>query len=259
MLALLLVCNLSFAFTVQNRCQHPIFVAVTEDAGVDWNQMSTIAWGWREIAPFSSSSDFPSRYASQGYKSRGVLVQYKGRTLTSGPNSACIDPANGFQFAEASVRPCRKGVLTKGFTAAPYAGTYEFTQCANTDAILRICNKSARETAQLAVLRHREGSWTSKGWYRVDANSSSTQHCREFNYGNRAAGSSVYYYAEYNRGETFWPSTDNGDGYFCVDRSNAFELKNAEADSTCSNTTSYKRVKGRKVILKEGTNTYNLN
>jgi uncharacterized membrane protein len=249
-----LVSSLSFGFTVQNRCQHPIFVAMTEGAGVDWNEQPTIAWGWREIAPFSSSSDFPSQYAGQAYRGRSVLVQYKGQTLTTGQGGACIDRTNGFRIVSATARPCRSGEYTTGFVGAgSYEGTYEFTQCKNTDAKLRVCNNSDKESVVFSIVRHESGSWTSHGWYRIDANPSSSNHCHEFNFGNQAAGSQVLYYAEWNGGQSHWPA--QGDGVFCVDKTRAFELRNADAPGTCSDTANYKRVSGGKIILREGTYT----
>lgn len=252
-----LLSTLAFGFTVQNRCQHPIFVATTEGAGVDWNEQPTVSWGWREIGAHSSSSDFPSRYAGQAYRSRSVLVQYKGQTLTPGNGGACIDHVNGFTINSATNRPCRSGTYTTGFVGAgSYDGTYEFTNCKNTEAKLRICNNSDKEGVSLSILRNEGGSWTSKGWWRVDSNTNSSNHCKEFNFGNTAAGSYVYYYAEFNGGERYWPGT--GEGAFCVDKSRAFQLSNAEQPGTCSDTNNYKRVNGDKIQLTEGTHTVTL-
>lgn len=108
----------------------------------------------------------------------------------------------------------------------------------NTDKLLYFCYTAYNGS----------NGWQSNGWYKVDANSSTTIDIGLYT-GN------IYLYAEYNSGELSWFDS-NAKFTFCIDKSNAFNIQNADSRD-CSNS-NYKRVKMSEFSITPGVFTWTL-
>ncbi len=90
--------------------------------------------------------------------------------------------------------------------------------------------------------------WQSNGWYKAEAYSSSKIYIG--NYSGK-----IYLYAEYNSGEKSWTG-QNSNYSFCVDKTNAFKIANADRES-CTGS-SYKRVNMGEYDITPGIFTWTL-
>lgn len=143
----------------------------------------------------------------------------------------------------------RKCFLLMCLTASLYAFPGQ-------DVQLKICNNSEIGPVFMSYTWMENSVWVSRGWYQLDADPQSANHCQVLDFGPQAVGSPVYVYSEHNHGEAFWPGV--GDGVYCVHRSRAFVLEHADDPHTCQDTANYKRVSGQKFYLTEGVFSDNL-
>jgi uncharacterized membrane protein len=91
--------------------------------------------------------------------------------------------------------------------------------------------------------------WQSNGWFKTEPFSNNTISIGFYT-------GKIYLYAEYNAGETAWFDS-NSKFSFCIDKSNAFNIPNADTRD-CSNS-DYKRVKMSEFSVTPGVFNWTLN
>lgn len=111
---------------------------------------------------------------------------------------------------------------------------------------LSLCNRNPDRAIFAAVLRQVGGGagWQAVGWYRADAN-------KCFDVGLGEYSGKAYVYAEDEKGETNW---GEGNVTFCVDKTNAFTIANA--DTTPCKAANLKTVHSDEVAIQPGANTW---
>jgi uncharacterized membrane protein len=171
--------------------------------------------------------------------------QYQETNWGEGDVSYCINRSEAFVINNADLADCSdpklKKVKSNPLAVQPGRTTWDvqpnFSQ-------LNFCNQSTY--AIYASFARPSGTYTSEGWYLVDAGK-----CRAVTVGKYSGA--VQYYGEFNLGQYYW---DGASTPFCVNRTKAFQMANADQASTC-NDPALKMVKSRTVDVQPGITTVN--
>jgi uncharacterized membrane protein len=225
-------------------CNHntdrAIFSTYLKDAGAGAGWQSQ---GWFKVASQSCFDIDIGVYTGNVYLY--AEDEFKQTTWGEGSEVYCVNKSSGFVINNADTTPCTDSTLKKVnsdvLAVKPGKTTWDvepnFSQ-------MNFCNQNASISVFAGMAWPQNNVMTSSGWFEVKAN-----QCRVVTVGKYVG--EVSYYGEYNGGALSWTGTPN---QFCVNRTNAFNIANADQASLCTDA-SLKMVKARAVNAVVGLNT----
>lgn len=206
--------------------------------------------GWQSNGWFTSAANACTDIDIGVYTGNVFMYaedQFQQTTWGEGTQQYCVNRTSAFSINNADIAPCTDPTLKKvnSDQLAVTPGKTEWDVNPNFSQ-LNFCNQNTSLDLYAAFSNPVNGTITSKGWYEVPAGKCTLATVGKYT-------GSVDYYAEYNQGEVAWTGTPD---QFCVNRTVAFDLPNADQSALCSDP-SVKMVKARTTSVQIGTNTVN--
>jgi len=220
-----------------NNADRAIYSAYLKQAGAAAGWQSR---GWFKIEKSSCTDVNIGNYSGNVY----LFSQDEFQETTWGESVVkfCVNKTDAFVIDNADRAVCNESNLKRVASDMLAVTPGKTTWSVNPNiSSLRICNRNDLLTTYASIAHDKNGSLTSKGWYKIDPNS-----CRTLTVGKYTGP--VAYYAENNLGQYAW---EGETVRYCVNRSNAFEIANATNESACL-TTATKMVKARTVNVNVG-------
>jgi uncharacterized membrane protein len=232
--------------TIVTVCNHnsdrAIYATYMKQAGASAGWQSN---GWFEAAANACTDIDVGVYTGNVFMY--AEDQYEQTNWGEGSQQYCVNKTSAFSINNADIAPCTDSTLKKvnSDQLAVTPGKTEWDVNPNFSQ-LNFCNQNTTFDIVSAFANPVSGNLDSQGWYTVPAGK-----CTLVTVGKYTGP--VDYYAEYNQGELAWTGTPF---QFCVNRTSAFNLPNADNAALCS-TPTVKMVNARSTTVQIGSNTVN--